>query len=81
MGAVRAAAELDDLLITASLLIIFFQLLHNKLLYGQGLLLRSIGAGFDFAKLSFFGRRDFREATRPCLGAVRGIERFNQGYF
>ena len=69
----QTTAKLQELLIVASLASIVFQLLRDELLYGDGIPLGLVGAGFDFTKLSFFW-------SPEMLGSVRSLFRGSRKY-
>jgi len=50
----QTAAKVQELLIVASLASVTFQLLRYELMYGDGLPLGLLAAGFDFTSLSYF---------------------------
>lgn len=50
----QIAAKVQELLIVASLATVVFQLLRYELIYGEGLPLGLLAAGFDFTTLSYF---------------------------
>lgn len=55
----QTAAKVQELLIVASLATVAFQLLRYELVYGNGLPLGLLAAGFDFAKLSWLWSPEF----------------------
>ncbi|KAL8748045.1 MAG: hypothetical protein Q9190_000130 [Brigantiaea leucoxantha] len=69
----QTAAKLQELLIIASLATVIFQLLRDELIYGDGIPLGLLGAGFDFAKLSFFW-------SSEIFGSLKGLFRGSRKY-
>ena len=70
----QTAAKIQELLIVSSLAAVAFQLLRYQLLYGDGLSLGFLAAGFDFVKLSYFWSPEFVGSIRD-IGRHRGTIR------
>ncbi|KAI4196667.1 MAG: hypothetical protein LQ350_006420 [Teloschistes chrysophthalmus] len=65
LALLQTAAKLQELLIVASLATVTFQLLRHDLIFGDGLPLGLLAAGFEFTKLSYFWSPEW-------LGSLRG---------
>ncbi|KAI4180028.1 MAG: hypothetical protein L6R41_007495 [Letrouitia leprolyta] len=68
----QTAAKVQELLIVASLTAVAFQLIRYELLFGDGLSLGTVAAGFDFVKLSYFWSPEF-------LGSLKGLDTHRAG--
>ena len=55
----QVAAKVQELLITASLATVIFQIIRNELMYGDGVPLGLLGSGFAFTDISYFWSPDF----------------------
>ena len=77
----QTAAKLQDLLIIASLATIVFQLLRDELLYGDGIPLGLLGAGFEFTKLSFFWSPEILGGFKSLFRGRRRYRKVQLGLF
>ncbi|KAL8917121.1 MAG: hypothetical protein Q9208_008160 [Pyrenodesmia sp. 3 TL-2023] len=59
LALLQGAAKIQELLITASTGTILFDIIRSELMYGDGVPLGLVGAGFSFTGLSFFWSPDF----------------------
>ena len=59
LALLQVAAKIHELLITASTGAILFDIIRNELMYGDGVPLGLVGAGFSFTGLSYFWSPDF----------------------
>ncbi|KAK4201326.1 hypothetical protein QBC40DRAFT_324459 [Triangularia verruculosa] len=59
LGALQVAAKVHELLILASLSVVVFEAVLYELVFGQGLPLGLMGAGFSFSSVGYFLSRDF----------------------
>ena len=77
----QTAAKIQELLITASLATIIFQLVRDELLYGDGLPLGLLGAGLDFTKLSFFWSSEIFGSVRSLFRGPRKYKKIQLAIF
>ncbi|KPM42359.1 hypothetical protein AK830_g4230 [Neonectria ditissima] len=59
MGILQICAKAQELLIVASLSTVIFHILRSEMVFGAGLPLGLMGAGFNFTSLSFFWSSEF----------------------
>ncbi|KAL8870477.1 MAG: hypothetical protein Q9174_003489 [Haloplaca sp. 1 TL-2023] len=76
LALLQTAAKLQELLIVASLAAVTFQLLRYELLYGDGLPLGLLAAGFEFTKLSFLWSPETLGTLTDTFTRARSIRRF-----
>ncbi|KAL8968100.1 MAG: hypothetical protein Q9183_002625 [Haloplaca sp. 2 TL-2023] len=76
LALLQTAAKLQELLIVASLAAVTFQFLRYELLYGDGLPLGLLAAGFEFTKLSFLWSPETLGTLMDTFTRARTIRRF-----
>ncbi|RFN53302.1 hypothetical protein FIE12Z_2452 [Fusarium flagelliforme] len=59
LGTLQIVAKIQELLVVASLSTVIFHVLRSELVFGPGLPLGLLGAGFKFTSLSFFWSSEF----------------------
>ena len=64
LALLQGAAKIQELLITASTATIVFDIIRDELMYGDGVPLGLVGAGFSFTGLSFFWSPEFLYSLR-----------------
>ncbi|KAJ4127883.1 hypothetical protein NW768_008163 [Fusarium equiseti] len=79
LGLLQIAAKVQELLVVASLSTVIFHVLRSELVFGPGLPLGLLGAGFKFTSLSFFWSSEFwgsvgyKEASRLRKASIFGL--------